>query len=107
MRASGVLASGGYSGVGAEERPAAGGGPGGGAASCGGGRWFYGGGLAFGVHQRAELVEAVGGGETRGGELPEGVLGLLLGEGEVALEVGGEAGSAAVELGADLDGLAD
>ncbi len=64
-----------------------------------------GGGLAAGIHQGAELVEAVGGGEAGGGELPEGVLGLLSGEGEVALEVGGEAGAALVEEGADAEGF--
>ena len=62
-------------------------------------------GLAAGVHHGAELVEAVGGGEAGGGELPEGLLGLLLGEGGDALEVVGEAGSAFGEEGADADGL--
>ena len=46
------------------------------------------------VHHGAELVEAVGGGEAGGGELPEGMLGLLAGEAGDALEVVGEAGAA-------------
>lgn len=101
----GIFGVRGYGSIGAEEGPATSGGSGGGAASGGGGGWFDGGGLAFGIHESAELVEAIGGGEAGGGELPERVLGLLFGEGEVALEVGGEAGTAAVELGADLEGF--
>jgi len=94
-----------HCGIGTEEGPAAGRGAGGGSASCGTRGRFDGGGFAFGVHERAKLVEAVGGGEAGDGELPEGVLGLLFGEGEVALEVGGEDGSAAVQFGTDADGF--
>jgi len=50
------------------------------------------------------LVEAVGSGEACGGELPEGVLGLLAGEVGDALDIVGEAGSALLEEGAELEG---
>ena len=83
-----------------EQRPAAGG-----AASGAFAGSFGGGGLAARIHHGAELVEAVGGGEAGGGELPEGVLRLLPGEAEDALNVVGEAGSALLEEGADLKGL--
>ncbi len=83
-----------------EEGPAAGGAAGGAFA------WgFGGGGFAAGIHHGAELVEAVGGGEAGGGELPEGVLGLLAGEVGDALDVVGEAGSALLEEGAELQGF--
>ncbi len=83
-----------------EEGPAAGGGACG-AAGCG----FGSGCLAARIHQGAELVEAVGGGEAGGGELPEGVGGLLAGEAGEALEVGGEAGAALGEDGAEAEGF--
>ena len=57
------------------------------------------------VHHGAELVEAVGGGEAGGGEFPEGVLGLRAGERGDSLDVVGEAGSALLEEGADLQGF--
>ena len=66
---------------------------------------FGGGGFAAGVHHGAELVEAVGCGEAGGGEFPEGVLGLLRGEVGDALDVVGEAGSALLEEGAELEGF--
>ena len=66
---------------------------------------FGGGGFAAGVHHDAELVEAVGGGEAGGGEFPEGLLGLRAGEVGDALDVVGEAGSALLEEGADLQGF--
>ena len=68
-------------------------------------RGFGGGGFAARVHHGAELVEAVGGGEASGGQLPERVLGLLAGEVEDALDVVGEAGSALLEEGAELEGF--
>ena len=49
------------------------------------------------IHQHAELVEAVGGGEAGGGELPERVGGLWPGEAGDALQVVGEAGSALLQ----------
>ena len=83
-----------------EEGPAAGGAAGG--ALAGG---FGGGGFAAGIHAGAELVEAVGSGEACGGELPECVLGLVAGEVGDALDVVGEAGSALLEEGAELQGV--
>ena len=61
--------------------------------------------LRRGSIMAAELVEAVGGGQAGGGELPEGVLGLLFGEGGDALEVVGEAGSTLGEQGCGFGGL--
>ena len=90
----------------AEEGPAAGGGAGGGAfaeAYCGG--LGYGGGFAAGVHHGAELIEAVGGGEAGGSQLPEGGCGLELGEAAEALQVGGEGGAAFCEERAELLGF--
>ena len=72
-----------------QERPTAGGGAGGTFGGGVGGGW-----LATGIHQSAELVEAVGRGEAGSSEFPEGAGGLLPGEAGEALEVGGEAGPA-------------
>ena len=47
------------------------------------------------------MVEAVGGGQAGGGELPEGGGGLELGEAGEALQVGGEGGALRGEQGAE------
>jgi len=83
-----------------EERPAACGASGGTLVGC-----FGDGGSATGVHAGTELIEAVGGGEACGGELPEGMLGLLAREIGDALDVVGEAGPALLEEGAELEGV--
>ena len=83
-----------------KERPAAGGTAGGTLVGH-----FSDGGSAARVHADTELIEAVGGGEACGGELPEGVLGLLAGEVSDALDVVGEAGSTLLEEGAELQGM--
>jgi len=91
-------------GVFSEEAPAAGGIAGGALAGGVGECGLAPGGFPY-IHDGAELVEAVGCGEAGGGELPEGVLSLLAGEGGEALEVGGEAGSALLQEGANLQGF--
>ena len=83
-----------------EEGPAARGAAGWALPCCG-----FGVGFAAGIHHGSELVEAVGGGEACGGELPEGLLDLLAGEAEDALDVVGEAGSTLPEDGAELQGF--
>ncbi len=86
-----------------EKRPASGGAAAGAVASFGA-RGLAACGVSC-IHAGTELVEAIGGGEAGGGELPESVLGLLAGETGDALNVVSEAGSALREELAELQGL--